>query len=1705
MNGDRRMDPSGVATRVRRVVELCGAPVVAKSVWALSRAVVALLLLCTGALASTGDAADFRARVQADTRWLSEYGTRQVGTPAHARLQNDLLAKLREIPGVQVWTQEFPVVVPVNQETYLEIAGTTLPGRHAISPLWPDVARLNTTPAGGISGKLVYVGDAAYERLPAQGLHGAIAVMEMSAYADYRRVFDYGAAAVIFLESDRPEVAIYSNQSLYKPRYYVSAGPLADALRAGHVPQGRLVCRGKWETVTARNIYVGVKPVQADGRLPYAVVAAYDSMSRVLGVAPGADMALDCATVLNVLRDEARHPVRPLLFGFLDAYHINQLGMRQMAAMLTMTPNDQTRSAYAKIEEAALAEYRGAAAELAQFTEVDAGLVGLRDRKKCLQLRHLFKDAVGPELLHLETLQGEVRLASLRTVAEDTPTLRLTLLGVLDQMVTWFSENLSAELSGEERATLAAAQAFVKKARQDPAAAGCFVEARQHAAKLLPVCAEHMYARNRILEAVNSDKQPLLAGDRPLARAIWARMAARVRGQLADQEQRCDFFTPLDHLRREIASSLVPGVDVGERAICPFVVGVDLSDCGILVGPGVACAYNRLDATMVDRDFSQALKRAVKKGAIWPLGDPARRVVNLGAIEGRVGGVDAKSGRAVITSAAKSFFLPGITWVTDDAPRRCVDSPLDRFDRMDWARIDPQLPATCSFLNWLFTTKEFTGATKRGSEVAGEWRHGMGSIVDVSAGETVPRVPRAGFLVTLLGYSKDTDGIRRNEFAWTGEDGSFRIPLLCAHVHEYQRKFELAAFKMDDNGAITEALSTSESLVTTHLTTSFSLSVPPGEQLPRAVTFVCTELNGPSFFDARFLEPLTKGSLQDAVRGGAPKRSCFSIDLGQMWGLVEPGTQWQLVLKAGAGRVRMALLNALPDGRAQKKTLRETFQRGFPVAEPLPTIPAQISAQDIYALDSWRLADFKAAGIQSQKIDDMHAATRAALDEVSAAVKQDNGAALQRLSGRALADEIRAYQAVTDMGLDISRGAIFLMLMLVPFSVAMERLLFACAKIGGQIMAGMAIFAGMTVLLWSFHPAFRISSQPLVIVMAFAILAMSLIVISMVLNRFKSAVQQFQSAMAEGSGANMGRDGLLGSAIFLGIANMRKRKVRTLLTGATIVLVTFALLCFSSASSYVDRKDFRIEGVTAGRASVLIRRPTVGPLSWTALPAVRNLLGDAKVPVGARVWLSGEQGDATWRIYLVNPKTGAQVPLLGALGLPPMEDRLTGVDRVLTHWPDFAAQGGCYISKDSAEQLGVAAGDTLVMRGRALVVRGVFDPLRLEDEVTQLDGLRILPYDYSRLEQDWIDRDSQSAVEQETGSAESMQPAGNDADRYIPARDLIIVPSEILQDFGGTLRSLGLCCSSPEQASAVAKRLTETIVYPAYYSNRDGGVNVVVSTPLIALPPKNLAIPLIVAALIIFTTMLNSVSERKREIYVYTSLGLAPTHIGALFVAEALTYGLMGSVFGYVAGQGTATLLTAMGWMHGVTLNYSGAAVIRTMLLVQAVVVLSAIVPAIVASRIASPSSETDWKVPNPVDGIIRDFLPFTINVAAAPGLVAFMHEYLDAHREGVLGGFDVDEVRLLQPGTVGGVAGIEARVWLAPFDMGVRQTLRFRVESPDDGACSISVEIRHESGMPKTWWRLNKPFFADLRRQLLGWRKLSPDRIAEYVKRGRG
>ena len=83
-------------------------------------------------------------------------------------------------------------------------------------------------------------------------------------------------------------------------------------------------------------------------------------------------------------------------------------------------------------------------------------------------------------------------------------------------------------------------------------------------------------------------------------------------------------------------------------------------------------------------------------------------------------------------------------------------------------------------------------------------------------------------------------------------------------------------------------------------------------------------------------------------------------------------------------------------------------------------------------------------------------------------------------------------------------------------------------------------------------------------------------------------------------------------------------------------------------------------------------------------------------------------------------------------------------------------------------------------------------------------------------------------------------------------------------------------------------------------------------------------------------------------------------------------------------------------------------------------------------------------------------------------------------------------------------VMALEGTIWLAPYDLGVRQNIRLTIEDTgEEDVYAIKLLLTRGSGQQRSWWKLNKTFISDLRRQLLGWRKLRPERAMEYITEG--
>ncbi len=1671
------------------------------------------------------------AQIRSDAGLFCSSPDRSTGGEGARKTGDFIIENASSLPNVKVFIQEFPVIVPHTLRSEIRIEKGEFAGTHRIYPVWPDNVRMKTTPPGGIEGTPVYIGDGDYNEIPGTSIRNQIAVMEMSSYGfgTWWRAFDFGARAVILLGSKDDSLSLPNDMPFYKPRYYLPEGKLADAMRRGEIKNAAIFCSQEWKTATARNIIAVVSGKEASIKVPLVISACYDATSIVPDLSPGAYNAVNSSFLLNFLRFLSAHPPeRPAVIAFVEGFGINQLGMRQLMAMLSLDPDDITRKSFEEKMEKQLAEYEKACVLAGELGD-DAvpALSKLNDRKKYEILQQYAKDELSPELVKLKNETGKLRLAIAKAGRMDCE---------------------------KEKGELA-----VKSARVE----------------LL----------NRLL------CQIILSGkiDQDLhdeSGKVWSGIRSRVSAQLASMKSRSGYFKDLDQMRSGILKTC--GLDISTRLPFPFIVGIDLSDAGCNVGPALWCQHLGVNEIESSREFTRWLTSFITDPSKELSSIPQDRISGLGVEQGDIRSlissfmnaesVDVSSierlirsklpaiskekidniankikmtrregivaeetisqalkdelqgmtqeemsrltksvmnrqsvedssapesflpeGVGLLTSQADGFGMQGVTWATLEGIRSRFDTPQDTYASLNWNRLDPQLRLTSIVMACLLNSKIFN--VKLGEDTGWpRWRMPYGTIVGESIAGTIPKTPEPGILVNYTNSNwwspcNKVRGIRGMEMVKTGADGTFIFPPVRIPYDWKTEWKKVNAYKLSEDGRPVRGISDINTTVVGNLSSSFNLRSRPPMKALRAVMFEGVEMEGPTIKDPRYQCQLNEYKLIDVGRGGTPKRYNFRFAFGRMTGMLEKDTYWQLIFRIGSSN-RMALMNVPQDAADGKISLRDAINCGYRIGEELPALPEEISASDFFRIDEWRLRNLESAGVICRSIRNIHADTKECFKQADDARKADNGAALKRASCAALANEIRVYHAVQNQADDVSRGAIFLLLLLVPFSIAMERLLFAFPGIGRQIMGSSGIFLLMGGVLASFHPGFRITSQPIIILLAFSVLLLSLIVIVMVFQKFKGDMEELQrGSLAEASGAQINRAGVIFSAVWLGIANMRKRLLRTVLTGFTIMLITFSLLCFTSSSSYQDKRETTLDKCGSKNApGILIQHPAMRSLDTETEENISNFLGYSHAVAG-RYWIVS--GNPNWRLHVRNPMSNKLAALKGGLGLSPSESKVGSIPKYLPDWEKFAAGDGCYLSRSTAEQLELKPGEKVTVGGRELVLAGVFDAKDFEQNARKIDGNPIAPIDFT------VERDngslSQKAIEGELASGNML--AVSDTFRYVSPDEMIIVPAVLARKMGASLRNIAVQSNSDDSAST-AEHLMKLLVYPVYYS-AGNEVRAIVSTPLLPKAPRQLLIPIIIAALIIFNTMLNSIAERKKEIHIYSSLGLAPGHIGVLFLAEALTYGMMGSVFGYVAGQGIATALTSFNLMGGITLNYSGSNVILTMGLVLMVVTLSSIVPAIMAARVASPSRELDWRVPKPKDGVISDLLPFTVNTHASHGLVSFLFEYLDAHRDGAIGNFTSDKLNVRE--IDGGHIQVEGIVWLSPYDLGVRQEFEL-VISPTgvEDICSLRILLRREAGDERSWWRLNRVFIGDLRKQLLGWRNISSERMLKYVTEGR-
>jgi hypothetical protein len=127
-------------------------------------------------------------------------------------------------------------------------------------------------------------------------------------------------------------------------------------------------------------------------------------------------------------------------------------------------------------------------------------------------------------------------------------------------------------------------------------------------------------------------------------------------------------------------------------------------------------------------------------------------------------------------------------------------------------------------------------------------------------------------------------------------------------------------------------------------------------------------------------------------------------------------------------------------------------------------------------------------------------------------------------------------------------------------------------------------------------------------------------------------------------------------------------------------------------------------------------------------------------------------------------------------------------------------------------------------------------------------------------------------------------------------------------------------------------------------------------------------IPWVIVVLNVIITMLNSMFERRREIAVLSSVGLNPSHIGGIFLAEAAVIGASGGGIGYLMGLGGYRGMLALSIAVEVRQKVSAVwSVASVAVAVAAVLVGTAI--ALRSSVVVTPSLLRRWTEGEKIEG----------------------------------------------------------------------------------------------------------------------------------------
>lgn len=1031
----------------------------------------------------------------------------------------------------------------------------------------------------------------------------------------------------------------------------------------------------------------------------------------------------------------------------------------------------------------------------------------------------------------------------------------------------------------------------------------------------------------------------------------------------------------------------------------------------------------------------------------------------------------------------------GFSFVTTGDGRVLWGTPADTPEYVDWQYLSNQTQLVQRLLDGLTSAPKLHNNTFP--------RDGFTTVTArtnlLLQGELFANYPAQG--TAILGYQ----GLNKY-YAMVDERGYFSIKGLADKKHVLD-KLIIEGYRFDaKSGKVIWAIDKKETGKPNYRLKLLRKSIQTD-----LVMFSCKETTLFDLLEPRSFAYMTKVHLFDGRRDAPPEHFWYSrIDtqasiISSVY--LEPGSLLKMTLSDTVLTNKMLLTNG---------TEKRRQGLGYPVND-YPIIPNTNyhAAKDAWTLLVPRIENLESHGIFDERINELKTRGMATLETSQKSLAELNYSTARESAAEALALAARVYVQIEKTQKDVLFGVLFYIALFVPFAFVMERFLFSFSNIYKRILGFSAILLLLITIIYNVHPAFDLAYSPMVVILAFFIIGLSFMVTLIIFFRFEDEMVLLQRRASHKRPEEISRWKAFTAAFFLGVSNLRRRRLRTILTCITLIILTFTIMSFTTIKSNMKQVRLLFQP-KAPYQGLLLKK-----VNWHSLPPeATDILVTSMSSINKpapRVWLEGKDPSRPVNVPLRNGQK--EINLQGLVGLSPNEPFVTQLDSQLTagRWFNEQDRTSIILEEKTALALGINlqnqnSSPQILLWGTPFTVIGTFNAERFE-QVKDLDGEPLTPVIFP-------EEAGTGMTEEELEALESGDDVRSFQSRYkhIRAGQTAIIPSRTLLAAGGKLKNIAVRPNDPSEISKLATSLTDRFSLAIFTGEADGVWLYNISDTMNYSGVPNIIIPLLISVLIVLNTMISSVYERKGEIAVYTSVGLAPSHVGFLFVAEAMALAVISVVLGYLVAQVSAALLSNTSLWAGITVNYSSMAGVLAMVLVILVVLISVIYPSKVAARIAIPDVNRTFKLPQPVDDKITVKLPFLMKYQENESIGGFIYHYLESHRDISHGIFSTGPVQVIfSCSTVDEIVQmvtdsddphnlrclhIRTNVWLAPFDFGIMQTadLQFCPALEGEEFLEILITLQRESGESGIWQRINTSFLHEVRKQLLVWRSLDDD-----------